>query len=132
MSRGGYEDRPRSGGFLHPCSNVGSVSEDIRFFPSTRTNHHHARVYSDACRELRSRRIVIELRDSIADSEAGADCTFGVIVMGLRVAEEGHYAVAEILDDVAAEAGYRLGDGALIRGDDIAPFLGVQSRGNLN
>ena len=46
--------------------------------------------------------------------------------MGLGIAEVGHHAVAEVLGDMAAEAVDRLGCGAMILGDDLAPFLGVE------
>jgi len=50
----------------------------------------------------------------------------------LGIAEEGHHAVAEVFGDVAAVTGDRFCGGAMIGGDRLAPFFGVEPRGNLS
>jgi len=47
----------------------------------------------------------------------------------LRIAEERHHAVAQELGDVPAQARYRVGGCAMVSGDRIAPFLGIELRG---
>jgi len=49
----------------------------------------------------------------------------------LGIAEKRHHAVAEVLGDVAAITGDRFGGGAMISGDRLTPFFGVEPRGNL-
>ena len=51
--------------------------------------------------------------------------------MRLGIAEKRHHAVAEVLGDVAAITGDRFGGGAMISGDRLTPFFGVEPRGNL-
>ncbi len=51
--------------------------------------------------------------------------------MRLGIAEEGHHAVAEVLGNMAIEAGYRFSGRALIPGDRLAPFLGIELSGYL-
>jgi hypothetical protein len=45
----------------------------------------------------------------------------------MRIAEINQRPIAEILGDMAAEAIDRPGDCAMILGDDIAPFLGIDA-----
>ena len=66
-------------------------------------------------------------RDRIVDSQAGAQGTFGIVLLRMRIAEINQRPVAQILGDMAAEAIDRFGDGAMILGDDIAPFLGIEA-----
>src|SRR5215831_2082124 len=46
---------------LHPCSNIGSFAEHIRFFTGTRTHHYRTRIDADSCREFRAPRLAAEL-----------------------------------------------------------------------
>jgi hypothetical protein len=48
----------------------------------------------------------------------------------MRVAEVDEQAVAQVLGDVAAEAGHGLGGGALVLRGDLPPVLGVELRGD--
>jgi hypothetical protein len=45
-------------------------------------------------------------------------------------AEEGHHAVTKIFCDVAGVMGDRFGGGAMISSHSLAPFFGVEWRGN--
>ena len=70
--------------------------------------------------------LLVELGDRVEEREARARGTFGVVVMRGRPTEIGHYAVAEILGDVAIKAGNRLGGRAMVARDRIAPFLRIE------
>src|SRR5271155_2366617 len=48
--------------------------------------------------------------------------------MGLRPAEVRHHAVAQVFRDVPAESSDRFRRRAMVPGDVLAPFLGVQLR----
>ncbi len=50
--------------------------------------------------------------------------------MRVRIAEVDEQAVAQVLGDVAAEAGHGLGGGALVLGRDLPPVLGVELPGD--
>ena len=51
--------------------------------------------------------------------------------MRLGITEQRHHSVAQILGDMAAEAGYLLGRRAMVSGHRFAPFLGVEPRRDL-
>jgi hypothetical protein len=72
-------------------------------------------------------RLFVELYDHIEDGETGAR---GVVVMGSGPAEVSHHAVAQIVRDVAIEAGNRFGGRAIIPRDRLAPFLGIELCGD--
>jgi len=74
--------------------------------------------------------LLVELRDIVDNRQAGARGTLRVVVVGLGIAEERHDAVTKVLGDVAAEARYRFCGRALVAGYRIAPFLGVELRGD--
>ena len=57
--------------------------------------------------------------------------TFRIVVVCRRPPEISHHAIAEIFGDVAAESGNHFGGGTMISGDRLAPFFGVEPRGNL-
>jgi hypothetical protein len=63
---------------------------------------------ADSGRQLWAHGLLIEVRDSVENREAGAGAALSVVVVGFGITEEGHHAVAEVLSNVAAEAGYRL------------------------
>src|SRR5712692_10084496 len=114
---------------LHACRDIRRVAEYVGLLADARTNHHRARIDANSRRELLTPRLFAELRDRVEDCEAGARSALRVIVVRLGPTEIGHYAVAEILRDVAAEARYRLGSSAMIPRDRLAPFLGIELSG---
>ena len=128
MRRIGDHHRARLRRRLHPRGDIGRVAEDVGVLARARANHHRARIDADPRRQLRVRRMFVELRDRVEDREARAGGAFGVVVVRLGPAEIGHHPVAEILRDVAAEAGDRFRRRAMVPGDDLAPFLGIELR----
>src|SRR6516225_454694 len=75
---------------------------------------------------------MVELRDLFEDRESGACGAFAVIIMSLRPAEICHDPVAEVLGDISAESSDRLGCGAMVSSNHVAPFFRVEPRGNLS
>ena len=71
-----------------------------------------------ALRTLRSARAL--------DGEGGSDGALGVVLLGARIAEEGHKAVAQPLQDVPAERRHRFRRFVEIGVDQVAPVLGVE------
>jgi hypothetical protein len=53
----------------------------------------------------------------------------GVVLLGVRIAEQGHQPVAELLQDMAPKIGHRSRSLIEIGVDEVAPILGVQLRG---
>ena len=119
------------GGRLHPRRDIGRVAEDVGLLAGARANHHRARIDADPRGQLGVRRLLVELRYRVEDREARARGALGVVVVGLGIAEERHHAVAEVFRDMAAEALDRLRRRAMVAGDDLAPFFGVELAGNL-
>ena len=75
-------------------------------------------------------RLFVELRDGVENRQARARRALGVVVMRRRPAEVGHHAVAEVLRDVPVEARYRFGRRAMKSREGLAPFLGIEPRGD--
>ena len=53
----------------------------------------------------------------------------GVVLLRVRIAEEGHQPVAELLQHMPAEAGHRRRGFVEIGVDEVAPVFGVELRG---
>ena len=68
----------------------------------------------------------VEVGERALDGERGAHRALGVVLLRLRIAEEGHQPVAELLQDMAAETRHRGGGRVEIGADQVAPVLGVQ------
>jgi hypothetical protein len=62
------------------------------------------------------------------DGERGVQRALGVVLLGARIAEQGHQPVADLFQHVAAEACYAGGGLVEIGVDEIAPILGVELR----
>ena len=60
---------------------------------------------------------------------SAARSPLGVVLLRLRIAEEGHQPVAELLQHMAAQPGYRPRSFVEIGVDQVAPVLGVELRG---
>src|ERR1700674_2749936 len=73
-------------------------------------------------------RFLVEPGERVEDCEAGARSSFGVIVMGLRIAEERHHAIAQIFRDVPVETRNRLRRRAQVSRYRLPPFLGIELR----
>ena len=71
----------------------------------------------------------VEVCERPLDGERGAHGALGVVLLCLRIAEEGHQPIAEFLQNVAAEAGHRRRSRVEIGVDKVAPILGVEPSG---
>jgi hypothetical protein len=72
--------------------------------------------------------VLIEHRYGIEHRQPSAHGTFGIIIVSFRPPEIRHHTIAEILGDVPAKTLNRLSCGAMVIGDYLAPFLGVETR----
>ena len=78
----------------------------------------------------RSGILAIELGQGALDRKRRARRTLGVVLMRQRIAEQAHQPVAEFFRDVTAHFGDRSGGGVEIGADQVAPFLGIELRGD--
>jgi hypothetical protein len=103
----GDEHRPRFGRRLHPRRDVRRLAEHF----AARVDHDGPHVEADARRKRRRaglRAAGVEVGEGMLDGERGAHRPLGVVLLRPRVAEEGHQAVAELLQNVTAEPVHRL------------------------
>ena len=70
----------------------------------------------------------IEATNCVNHVEPGPDRPLGIVLMRARVAEIDQDAVAHVLGDKAIEAPDDIGDGPMIRGDDLAQIFRVEPR----
>ena len=120
----GDEHRSRFGRRLHPRRDVRRVAEHF----AGRVDHDRAALDADAGGKLGragSHVARVEVGKRALDGERGADRAFGVVLLRLRIAEEGHQAVAELLQDVPAERRHRFRRFVEIGVDQVAPVLGI-------
>jgi hypothetical protein len=73
---------------------------------------------------------MIQLGDCVEEREPRAHRPLGIIFMCLRVAEINEQAIAQVLGDVATEAGDCLGGGVMILPNDLAPVLRIELPGD--
>jgi hypothetical protein len=69
----------------------------------------------------------IEATDSVDRAQPRSHCPLGIVLMRLWVAEINQYAVAHVPGDEAVEPGDDLGDGAVIRPNDLPQILRVMT-----
>ncbi len=86
---------------------------------------------ADPGRELWPITATIERINCLEDRKPRAHSALSGVIECLRPAEIGHHSVAEKFRDMTVETLHRRGGRALIVGVDLAPFLGVEARGNL-
>ncbi len=70
----------------------------------------------------------VEGSERALDGERCAHGALGVVLLRLRIAEQGHQPVAELLQDMAAESRHRGRRFVEIGADQVAPVLGVEPR----
>ena len=68
----------------------------------------------------------LELRHRLDQRKPGPDGAFGVMLVGLGIAEIGQYPVAHVPGDETAGSGDEIGAAAVVRADDLAHVLGVE------
>ena len=123
------QDRARLGQRLHPRGNVGDVAINL----AARIEDGGTGFKADAGDELRLGRsgiLAIELGQGALDRQRRACRALGVVLVRQRIAEQAHQPVAEFFRDVAAHFGDRGGSGVEIGADEVAPFLGIELRGD--
>ena len=115
---------------LHACRNVRRVAEHVLRLARTVRDDRRSGVHADAHLQPPRRR-AIEVSHRVDDRQPGAHCALGVIFVRLWHAEEAHQTVAEILVDMAAEAGHRGGGSLLVVFRDRMPLFRIELRGDL-
>jgi hypothetical protein len=103
----GDEDRARLGLRLHPCGEVWRVAEHL----PGRLHDNGTGFEPNAGQELGHTGIRVagvEFGQRTLDGKGGPHGAFGIVLLRLRVAEEGHQPVAEFLQHMTAKSGHRL------------------------
>ena len=121
----GDEHRPRFGRRLHPRRDVGRLAENF----ARGVDNDRAALDADAGGKLgRAGSGVpgVEVGERALGRERRAHGAFGVVLLRLRIAEQRHQPVAELLQNVAAETRHRRGGLVEIGADQVAPVLRVQ------
>ena len=70
----------------------------------------------------------VEFAERALDGERGAHRALGVVLLRVRIAEQRHQPVAELLQHMAAEPRHRRGGLVEIGADEVAPVLRVEPR----
>jgi len=71
----------------------------------------------------------VETTDGVDDTQPRPDRPLAIVLMRPRVAEIDQDPVAHVFRDKPVEAPDNLGDGAVIRADDLAQILRIEPRG---
>jgi hypothetical protein len=100
----GYQHRSGSSHRLGPCSDIGSVAEDVCVPAGARANDHPPESMPILADNFACAGCSLSF-DIARGSQARACGTLCIVVVGLGIAEEVHHAVAKALGDVATEAG---------------------------
>ena len=123
----GDEHRSRLGQRLHARGDIGRFAEHF----AGRIDHHRPALEADAGGKLR-RALAgvpgVELGKRALDRERRAHRAFGVVLLRVRIAEQRHQPVAELLQHMAAKPGHRRRGFVEIGVDEVAPVLGVELR----
>ncbi len=106
---------------------VGRLAIDL----AGRIDHDPPAVEPDAGGKFRraGRRVArVEVGERALDRERRADGPLAVVLLRLRIAEQHHQAVAELLQHVAAERSHGGRGGVDVTAHQIAPVLGIELR----
>ena len=98
---------PRLGRCLNSRGNVGGLAEHL----ARGVDDYGTAFEADADGKLRSapgRVSGVELAERLLDPKSGPDGTFGVVLLGQPIPEDGHQPIAKHLKHVAAKRGHRL------------------------
>jgi hypothetical protein len=109
-----------------PRENLAAQRLPRRAFANQIANDHQPGGDPDAGLELDGSDI--EATDSVDDTQPRPDRPLGVVLMRPRIAEIDQDTVAHVFRDKAIKPGDHFGDGAVIRGDDLAQILGIEAR----
>jgi hypothetical protein len=128
LDRGCNQDRARLAGALDSRGDIGRVAEHL----AGRVDHHLPGIKADPRLKLRGAFAGVsgvEFDKRALDGERRAHGTLSVVLLGLRIAEECHQPVAELLQHMTAKIGNRSRSLVEIAVDEVAPVFGVQLRG---
>ena len=127
----GDDDRVRLGQGLQAGGEVGGFADDrlllSRACADQVADHHQPG--GDPDPRLKLGGFDIEATDSFDQAQPCPDRPLGIVLMRSRIAEIDQNPVAHVLGDKTVEAPDDIGDGAVIRGDDLAQILGIKPRG---
>ncbi len=121
--------RARFGERLCPRGDVRYVTENL----ACRVHDHWTRLDRDTRGErwfARSSIPAVQLHQRALDRQRRAHRPLGVVLLRHWVPEQRHQAVAKLLGDFATDFRYCRRSGIEIRANKIAPFLGIEFRGN--
>ncbi len=105
------QDGSRFGSRLHPRSHIRCFTKHL----PGRVDHDQTALKADASPQLRRalRRVSrVEVPERPLDGQCGPDGALGVVLLRLRVAEEGHQPVAEPFQDMPAKSRHRPAEAA--------------------
>ena len=129
MDRGCDEDRARLGGALDPRGDIGRFAEHF----ARCVDHHLPGIKADPRGKL-GRAFAgvpgVDLDKRALDRKRGAHSALSVVLLRVRIAEQRHQPVAELLQHMAAEPGHRRRGLVEIGVDERAPILRVKLRGH--
>ena len=123
------QNRARLGERLHPRRDVGDVAVNL----ARRIDHRRTGFEPDAGGKLRltgAGILAVQFGKRALDRERRPRRALGVVLVRHRIAEQRHQPVAQLLGDMAAHLGDRRRGGIEIGADEVAPFLGIELRGN--
>ena len=123
------QDRARLGQRLHPRRDVGDVAVNL----ARRIHHRRTGFEADAGGKFRlagAGILAVQLGKRALDRQRRPRRAFGVVLLRDRIAEQRQEPVAELLRDMAAHLRHRRRSGVEIGADQVAPFLGIELRGN--
>ena len=117
----GDYDRVRVGKCLQARREVGCLADDATLLRLSRSDQvaDHDEPSRDADTAL-ERTGCLQCANRCDQLQSGPHRPFGVVLVGLRIAEVHQHAVAHVLRDEPAEAPHSLGDALLIGGNDLA------------
>ena len=128
MDGGCDEDRARLGGALDPRGDIGRFAEHF----AGCVDHNLPGIKADPRGKLRRACAGVSGVDfdkRALDRERRAHGALGVVLLGVRIAEQRHQPVAELLQHMTAKIGHRSRSLVEIGVDEVAPVLGVELRG---
>ena len=124
----GNEDRARLGLRLHPRGDIGRIAEHLA------AGFHDDRPGLNADARGKRRGAFagvsgVDLAKRALDRERRAHRALSVVLLRVRIAEQRHQPVAELLQHMTAKIGHRRRGLVEIGVDEVAPVLGVELRG---
>ena len=126
----GDDDRVRLGQRLQARRQVRRLADDRLLLGGARADEvaDHDEPSGDADAHLQGNAGGgLELRHRLDQRKPGLHGAFGVMLVGLGIAEIGQHPVAHVLGDETAGLGDEIGAATVIRTDDLAHVLGVEA-----